>query len=148
MQARRPAGWARRDVLRLEAGLLLHGSDMDSAVTPLEAGLERFVSWDTGDFIGLEAAEAGFGPRPRSQARRISAAGARRASPRQTTCCKAMPWSAGVTSGTHSPTLDTGIGLGYVDLGESGPGTRLAVDIRGRRVEAEVVELPFYSRRR
>ncbi|MBF8266694.1 MAG: glycine cleavage system protein [Dehalococcoidia bacterium] len=50
-----PCGLGARDVLRMEAGLLLHGADMDSTVTPLEAGLERFVSWDKGDFTGLSA---------------------------------------------------------------------------------------------
>ena len=53
-----------------------------------------------------------------------------------------------VTSGTHSPTLDIGIGLGYVSLEHSNPGTGIAIDIRGRRTEAEVVAIPFYTRKR
>ncbi len=142
-----PCGLGARDVLRLEAGLLLHGSDMDSAVTPLEAGLERFVSWDTGDFIGLEAlrqARSGGLSRKLVGFRLLA-----RGVPRHgNDVLQGDAVVGGVTSGTQSPTLDTGIGLGYVELGASGPGTRLAVDIRGRRVEAEVVELPFYSRRR
>ncbi|MCH8236306.1 MAG: hypothetical protein IIC29_09310 [Chloroflexi bacterium] len=53
-----------------------------------------------------------------------------------------------VTSGTHSPTLDANIGMGYVDRGLSAEGTRFEIDVRGRLVEAEVVSLPFYSRKR
>ena len=53
-----------------------------------------------------------------------------------------------VTSGTYSPTLDMGIGLGYVSLEFSNPGTRIAIDIRGRQAEAEVAAIPFYSRKR
>ena len=53
-----------------------------------------------------------------------------------------------VTSGTHSPTLDIGIGLGYVSMEHSNPGTGIAIDIRGRRTEAEVVAIPFYTRKR
>ena len=51
-----------------------------------------------------------------------------------------------VTSGTHSPTLDANIGMGYVDRAFSNEGTRFNIDVRGRLVEAEVVTLPFYSR--
>jgi aminomethyltransferase len=53
-----------------------------------------------------------------------------------------------VTSGTHSPTLDANIGMGYVDRDLSNEGSRFEIDVRGRLVEAEVVPLPFYSRKR
>jgi aminomethyltransferase len=53
-----------------------------------------------------------------------------------------------VTSGGYSPTLDRYIGLGYVAMALTAPGSRFVVDIRGRRTEAEAVALPFYSRRR
>ena len=142
-----PCGLGARDVLRLEAGLLLHGSDMDSTVTPLEAGLDRFVSWDAGDFIGLAALEqlknSGLG-RTLVGFRLLQ-----RGVPRHGNDILDGDTVVGsVTSGTHSPTLDMGIGLGYVAMGASEPGTRLSVDIRGRRVEAEVASIPFYSRRR
>ena len=142
-----PCGLGARDVLRLEAGLLLHGSDMDSAVTPLEAGLERFVSWDSGDFIGRDALEQA---RARGLSRTL--AGFRlleRGVPRHgNDVLQGDAVVGSVTSGTHSPTLDMGIGLGYVEIVASAPGTRLAVDIRGRRVAAEAAAIPFYSRRR
>jgi aminomethyltransferase len=53
-----------------------------------------------------------------------------------------------VTSGTHSPTVDGGIGMGYVDQKYSVTGTRIVIDVRGRLVDAEVVEMPFYKRGR
>ena len=142
-----PCGLGARDVLRLEAGLLLHGSDMDSTVTPLEAGLERFVSWDQGEFIGLPALQE-------SKSNGLSRAliGFRlveKGVPRHGhTILRGEEPIGSVTSGTYSPTLDMGIGLGYVALEFSSPGTGIALDIRGRRVEAEVVAIPFYSRKR
>ncbi|MDE2861160.1 MAG: glycine cleavage system aminomethyltransferase GcvT [Chloroflexota bacterium] len=142
-----PCGLGARDVLRLEAGLLLHGSDMDATVTPLEAGLDRFVSWDTGEFIGLAAMQ------------QMQGAGLSRVLVGFHLLERGIPRHGNdildgetvvgsVTSGTHSPTLDMGIGLGYVAMGAPEPGTRLKIDIRGRRVEAEVASIPFYSRRR
>ena len=142
-----PCGLGARDVLRLEAGLLLHGSDMDATLTPLEAGLDRFMSFDKGDFIGLPAL------------RELSDRGLERALvgfrlvekgiPRHGYSILSGQEAIGqVTSGTHSPTLDIGIGLGYVGLEHSKPGTRVAIDIRGRQAEAEVVPTPFYTRKR
>ena len=139
-----PCGLGARDVLRLEAGLPLHGNDIDTSTTPLEAGLERFVRLDK-EFVGVEVlrrqSEAGLDRRlvgliveGRSIARAgypIFAQGTRIGS---------------VTSGTHSPTLDRNIAMGYVLVEFAGTGQNLEIDIRGRRTELEVVHLPFYSR--
>ena len=142
-----PCGLGARDVLRLEAGLLLHGSDMDATLTPLEAGLERFVSWDKGDFIGLTALQA-----IASRGLTRTLVGFRlieKGIPRHGYAMLSGEDTIGeVTSGTHSPTLDIGLGLGYVSLEHSNPGTGIAIDIRGRRTEAEVVAIPFYTRKR
>ena len=140
-----PCGLGARDILRLEAALLLHGSDMDETVNPIEAGLERFVAMDT-DFCGKEAVEAvlkkgkqrqlvGFrtierGTVPRSHAPilvEMSAIGE-------------------VASGAFSPTLDMNIGLGYVPNRFAAPGTALTIEVRGKFLDAVVVPLPFYSR--
>ncbi|MFH1559820.1 MAG: glycine cleavage system aminomethyltransferase GcvT [Chloroflexota bacterium] len=142
-----PCGLGARDVLRLEAGLLLHGSDMNSSVTPLEAGLERFVSWDKGEFVGLPALQEikrqGL-PRTLVGIRLLE-----KGIPRHGySILDGQKPIGNVTSGTHSPTLDMGIGLGYVALEYANPGTKIAIDIRGRQVEAEVVTIPFYSRKR
>jgi aminomethyltransferase len=142
-----PCGLGARDVLRLEAGLLLHGSDMDATVTPLEAGLERFLIWDKGEFVGLQALREIKG---RGLSR--SLVGFRmvdRGVPRAGYHILDGERTIGeVSSGTHSPTLDTGIGLGYVFSEFVTPGATLVVDLRGRQGKAEVTALPFYSRKR
>ncbi len=142
-----PCGLGARDALRLEAALLLHGSDMDETVNPIEAGLERFVRLER-DFCGADAVRAaaengttrvlaGFrtaerGPAPRAH-HRILIDGS----------------DVGeVTSGSYSPYLDTNIGLGYLPREASEPGTPIAVDVRGRQIPAQIVALPFYKRSR
>ena len=139
-----PCGLGARDVLRLEAGLPLHGNDIDTSTTPLEAGLGRFVRLEK-EFAGAEAL------------RRQKEAGLKRtlvglAVEGRSIARKGYPIIAegtqigGVTSGTYSPTLDRNIAMGYVLVGFGGPGERLQVDIRGKLTEARVVPLPFYSR--
>ena len=142
-----PCGLGARDLLRLEASLLLHGSDMDTSTNPLEAGLERFVNLDKGEFVGSEAL------RPAKaqgvQKKLVGFALVGRGIPRSGYAILTDGQQVGaVTSGGYSPTLDKSIGLGYVAVGYAQPGTRLLIDIRGRGVEAEVVPLPFYSRKR
>jgi aminomethyltransferase len=140
-----PAGLGARDSLRLEAGLPLHGSDVDADTSPLEAGLAWVVKLGKGDFIGRAplAAQAESGPPRRLVAFEMGEA----AVPRH----DHPIWHAGavagtVTSGMKSPTLGTFIGLGYVTSGVSAPATPIAVEIRGRQVPARIVERPFYRR--
>ena len=142
-----PCGLGARDVLRLEVGLLLHGNDMDTSVNPFEADLERFVYLDKDEYIAGPALR-----RIREQGPSRRLVGFKmldRAIPRHD--CPIIDGQdriGRVTSGGYSPTLDMSIGLGYVPVGFSAPGTRLKVDIRGRILEAEVVSTPFYSRKR
>ena len=142
-----PCGLGARDVLRLEAGLLLHGNDMDASVNPYEAGLARFVDPDR---EGYAAGEALRRVRDRGPARELVGFRMRsRRIPRHgypiTDCGRQI---GEVTSGGYSPTLDTSVGLGYVPTGRSPVGARLSIDLRGRSEDADVVALPFYSRRR
>ena len=141
-----PCGLGARDVLRLEAGLRLHGSDMDATTTPLEAGLGRFVNMDKGLFHGrdaLELQEEDEGPHRILVGLRLLAGGVPRHG-----CAIVSDGSAigEVSSGTYSPIIDTGIAMGYVPAEHSTPGKRIQIDLRGRLVEAEVTELPFYRR--
>ncbi|MBI3743583.1 MAG: glycine cleavage system aminomethyltransferase GcvT, partial [Chloroflexi bacterium] len=141
-----PCGLGARDTLRLEAGLLLHGNDMDSSVNPLEAGLDRFVTLEGREFmgrsaivqaksLGLSRRLAGFKTRDRGPV------------PRKGFTMLASGRRVGVvTSGAFSPTLQTNIGLGFVPSLLTEPGTRVEVDIRGTSVAADVVSLPFYKR--
>lgn len=141
------AGLGARDVLRLEAGLMLHGNDMMVENNPYEAGLERFTYIETPGYIAGEALKAirdAGTPRVITGFRMVG-----RGIPRHGLAVINDGKEVGVvTSGTHSPTLDDNIGMGYVDRDLSNEGTRFEIDIRGRLVEAEVVPLPFYSRKR
>ena len=142
-----PCGLGARDVLRLEAGLLLHGNDMDTSTNPEEAGLGRFVDPDRDGYVAGEAL------------RRIRRDGPSRALVGFNMVGRGVPRHGhpivdgaevigAVSSGGYSPTLDKNIGLGYVPTSHSAHGSRFHVDIRGRQVEAQVTPLPFYSRKR
>ncbi|MBI4311852.1 MAG: glycine cleavage system aminomethyltransferase GcvT [Chloroflexi bacterium] len=141
-----PCGLGARDILRLEAALPLHGNDISTATNPFEAGLDRFVSLDKESAAtpalrqvlqrGLTRKLTGF---------RMTERGV----PRHGYPILADGKTAGeVTSGGYSPTLDAYVGMGYVAVELAAPGSRFAIDIRGKATEAEVVALPFYSRRR
>jgi aminomethyltransferase len=139
-------GLGARDTLRLEAGLALHGNDIDAATTPLEAGLDRFVALDQdGDFVGKEALlrqrEAGL------RRRLVGFIMQEKALPRHGYAILAGGRQIGtVTSGGYSPSLDRGIGMGYVPVEHEALGTALEIDLRGRPSPAQVVQLPFYKR--
>ena len=140
-----PCGLGARDLLRLEAGLRLHGSDMDASTTPLEAALERFVNMDKGLFHGRDALEVQEedGLQRRLAGFRLLGGGV----PRHGSAILLAGTPIGeVTSGTYSPILDTGIAFGYVSPDLTAPGQTVHIDLRGRLVEAEVAELPFYRR--
>ena len=141
-----PCGLGARDVLRLEAGLALHGHEIDAETTPVEAGLERFVHLEK-EFVGSQVVrqqqEHGV------QRRLIGLTVPGRSAPRAGYAIIEQGQRVGqITSGTFSPTLDTSIAMGYVLVRYSNPGQALQVDIRGRATQAQVVILPFYARPR
>jgi aminomethyltransferase len=139
-----PAGLAARDTLRLEACFHLYGNDLIQERGPIEAGLGWCSKEDTG-FIGSEAVRAAraAGPREKLVPFRLTGPGI----PRQGNAILAGGEPAGeVTSGTLSPMLDVGIGMGYVRPGLATPGTELEIDVRGKRRPAVVAEKPLYRR--
>ena len=140
-----PAGLGARDTLRLEVGYCLYGNDLTTERTPIEAGLGWCVKEDTG-FIGSEACRRAReeGPRERLAPFVITGAGI----PRQgNPILSAAGEPAGeVTSGTLSPSLGTGIGMGYLKGEFSEPGTGIEIDVRGKRRVAEVRKGPLYSK--
>ena len=141
-----PCGLGARDVLRLEAALPLHGHELDETITPIEAGLERFVRLDK-EFIGADALRRQNESGPARKLIGLRLPG--RSAPRSGYTILDQEKEIGaVTSGSYSPTLDTSIAMGYVLERYAQPGLNLVVDIRGRQVKAEVVELPFYKRTR
>ena len=141
-----PCGLGARDVLRLEAGLPLHGHEIDEETTPIEAGLERFVNFDkeyVGSGVLRQQRDAGV-DRKLVGLRLVG-----RSAPRAGYSVFHQGQQVGnVTSGSYSPTLDTSIGMGYVQERYAAPGTTLDLDIRGRIAPVEVTSLPFYSRPR
>lgn len=140
-----PAGLGALDTLRLEAGVRLCGTDIDEAMTVLEAGLDDLIDWDKGEFVGRDALVA---QKAAGLTRRLvgfemaDPAVARRG-------CEVFVdgVSAGtVTSGTEAPFLKKAIGLARLPAARTGPGTLFEVDVEGRRARARVVTLPFYRR--
>jgi len=141
----RPVGLGARDTLRLESALALYGHELNRETTPYEAGLGWVVRLDKGDFVGREALsrqkEEGV------KRRLVGLTLLERGIPRQGYPILHDGKVVGeITSGTKSPTLGKPVGMGYVQAQHGKVGTGLAVEIRGRRLEAEVVKLPFYRR--
>ena len=141
----RPVGLGARDTLRLEAAMRLYGNDIDETTTVLEAGLGWIVGWDKPSFtgktaltrqkadgvtrklVGFEMVERGIGRHGYGVYVDDAQVGY-------------------VTSGTMTPYLRQAIGMAYVPVDASASDTEIAIDIRGRRVQARVVKMPFYKR--
>jgi aminomethyltransferase len=140
-----PAGLGARDTLRLEAAMRLHGSDIDETTTALEAGLGWIVGWQKSDFIGAAAlrAQKSSGPTRRLVGFEMIDRGIAR--PGYDMYVGGEP-AGRVTSGTQTPYLKKAIGMGYLPAAQSAVGTEFDVDIRGRRIRARVVAMPFYKR--
>lgn len=143
----KPAGLGARDLLRLEMGYLLYGNDIGETTTPLEANADWTVSFQKGEFIGSRALLA---QKQAGAARRFVAFELlEKAVPRhgfRILDPKSLHPIGEVTSGTLSPLLQKGIGLGYVPMSYSNQGTPLDIEIRGKTVPAVVVKPPFYKK--
>jgi aminomethyltransferase len=135
-----PCGLGARDTLRLEVCYPLHGNDIGPETDAISAGLGWVCALDK-EFTGVE------------ELRRIKEQGPERklvafvmqepGVPRQG---MAIAEGGEVTSGSHSPMFDKGIGMGYVPADHSGPGSTLTIDVRGRPRKAEVVKKPIYKK--
>ena len=141
-----PIGLGARDTLRLEMKFALYGNDIDATTNPLEAGLGWVVKPGKGAFIGREAIEA---CRARGVSRRlVGFEMAERAIPRHGYRILRGGEPIGVvTSGSFGPSVERGIGIGYVDAAHAGIGTDLDVEIRGRAEPARVARTPFHPSR-
>jgi aminomethyltransferase len=137
-----PAGLGARDTLRLEVCFPLYGKDLSEERSPLEAGLGWAVKLDTG-FVGADALRAAGEPAERLVPFAFTGPGI----PRQGNPIRVDGAPAGtVTSGTFSPCLEVGIGMGYVPAGAAAAGTAVEVDVRGRVRPAAVREKPLYRK--
>jgi aminomethyltransferase len=135
-----PCGLGARDTLRLEASLPLHGNDITPDTDAISAGLGWCCALDK-DFTGSEELR---GIKARGPERKlVSFVLEEKAVPRQG---MAIEGGGEVTSGTHSPMLDRGIGMGYVRADSAAPGTELTIDVRGKSRRARVVKRPIYKR--
>ena len=135
-----PCGLGARDTLRLEVCYPLHGNDIGPQWDAISSGLGWACALDT-EFTGAETLRAikASGPEQRLVALRMTD----RAIPRQG---MAIEGGGEVTSGSHSPVLDVGIGLGYLPSPRAKVGTEVTIDVRGRPRAAQVVKKPFYTR--
>jgi aminomethyltransferase len=139
----RACGLAARDTLRTEAGLPLHGQDLSLEITPVQAGYRWAVGWSKPAFWGDEVLRAEREAGPRRLLWGLLATG--RGIPRPHMPVLAGDQTVGeVTSGTFSPTRQTGIALALLDTAAGlAAGAELAVDVRGRRLPVQVVKPPF-----
>lgn len=141
-----PCGLGARDTLRTEAGFALYGHDIDRSTNPFEARLGWVVDLAKPGFVGRDALARlkSDGPKRRLIGMRLTPGGVPR---------PAMPILDGdrpvgnITSGTFSPTLKQNIAMGYVPTELSEPGAHVQVELRGKAVAAEVVQLPFVAHR-
>jgi aminomethyltransferase len=141
----KPCGLGARDTLRTEMGYPLYGHELDEQTTPIEAGVGYFVALDKGEFNGrsVMAAQKVNGTSKKLVAFKMTD---RSAPPRPHYPIWANGAPVGVvTSGTQSPSLNLGIGLGYVPPASARAGTPLEIEIRGKRCAAVVVPKPIYQ---
>lgn len=140
-----PCGLGARDTLRLEAAMPLYGHELTDAISPIEAGLGSFVKMDKADFVGRDALARRGEPARRRRGLKVTGRGIARED------CEIYDGNAligEVTSGTLLPTAGYAGAMALVDARYKKAGTAVEVDIRGRRVSAEIVKLPFYKKYR
>jgi aminomethyltransferase len=142
----KPCGLGARDTLRTEACYPLYGHELNENTTPIEAGLGFFVALDKGDFVGraVLAGQKANGVSKKCIAFKMTG---KSAPPRPGYAIFANGSKIGeVVSGTQSPSLNVGIGLGYAPPEFSKPGTEIEIEIRGKLASAVVVKKPFYRK--
>ena len=139
-----PCGLGARDTLRMEAAMPLYGHEMDDEISPLETGLKFAVKMGKEeDFIGKKAMEERGEPKITRIGLKVTGRGIIREHQDVYVGEKKIGHT---TSGTHCPFLGYPIAMAMVDAGSVEIGNKVEVDVRGRKVEAEVVALPFYKR--
>ena len=142
-----PAGLGARDTLRLEAAMRLYGNDMDDTTTVVEADLNWIVGWKKESFIGSDVLKQ---QKAEGTSRKLVGFEVLdRAIARHGYSVYIDGQEAGVvTSGTQTPFVKKNIGMAYLPAARTAPGTEFEIDVRGRRVKAQVVPMPFYKRQK
>lgn len=140
-----PCGLGARDTLRLEASMPLYGHEMDDDISPLEAGLSFAVKMGKEEFVGKEGLEN----RGELTRKRVGLKVTGRGIIREHEAVFAGDKQIGhTTSGTHCPFLGYPVAMALLDIAYTEPGTQVEAEVRGRRIPAEVIPLPFYKRRK
>ena len=142
----KPCGLGARDTLRTEVCYPLYGHELDENTTPIEAGVGFFVALDKGEFIGRNvlAEQKANGVSKKCIAFKMTD---KSAPPRPHYPIWANGARVGeVVSGTQSPSLNVGIGMGYVPPEFAAPGTVIEIEIRGNRPKAVVVKKPIFKK--
>ena len=139
-----PCGLGARDTLRLEAGYLLYGEDLNDDISTYEANYGWVVKLDKGDFIGRDALKKlkENGIKKKLTGIKLLERGVPRAGAPVMLDGKEI---GKLCSATFSPSLQAGIGTGYLDRPDLAPGAKCTVTLHGREVPAEIVKTPFYS---
>ena len=140
-----PCGLGARDTLRLEAAMPLYGHEMDDSTSPFEVGLHSFVKLTKEDFIGEKA----IMERDEPTKTRVGMQMVGRGIAREHCDVYVGDMQIGsTTSGTYCPYIGRALAMAMVDIDHCRIGTQVTVDVRGRRIDAEIIALPFYSRKR
>jgi aminomethyltransferase len=137
-----PCGLGARDTLRLEASMPLYGHEMDETITPLEAGLGLGVRLDKDEFIGRDALIAAGEPQRIRVGLEVTGRGIVR---EHQDVYIGDELIGHTTSGTFAPHLKKAIAMALVGSGHAAVGTEVEVDVRGRRIPAKIVPMPFYK---
>lgn len=142
----KPIGLGARDTLRLEMGYCLYGNDIDDTTSPLEAGLGWITKLDAGDFVSSEKFKAQKAVGIQKKLVAFTMEGKRIPRNGHTIVDESGQPIGRVTSGTKSPSLAQGIGMGYVKKSNSKRGTEIYIDIRNNKEKATIVRAPFYKK--
>ena len=138
-----PCGLGARDTLRLEVGMPLYGHELDESITPFEADIGFAVKLTKDDFIGKK----GLLERMDIQRKRVGIKITDKGIAREHQDVYADEKLVGkTTSGTHCPTLGGAYAMALLDKDATEIGTRVEIDVRGRKIAGEVVPLPFYRK--
>jgi len=149
VQGVKPIGLGARDTLRLEAGLCLYGHDINESTSPIEANLKWAISKrrrEEGGFVGYSKVKSDMNGSLARLRMGIKPVGKIIAREGVKIFSKDDQEIGLVTSGTFGPSVNRPIAMGYVKLNFSKPGTKVLLEVRGKKYEANISELPFYKK--
>ena len=148
-QGVKPIGLGARDTLRLEAGLCLYGHDINESTSPIEANLKWAISKrrrEEGGFLGYNKIKSDMNGSLARLRVGVKPLGKIIAREGVKIFSKDDQEIGSVTSGTFGPSVNRPIAMGYVKLNFSKPGTKVLLEVRGKKYEANISELPFYKK--